>query len=78
MGAPQPAEPASTGSWEVGLPVNWAFIPPETLLWVSWLGAASRRCCGAVRSAGVLGEELARDVQSRQARSRANFQQICR
>lgn len=57
MGAPQPAETATTGSWEEGLPVNWVFIPPATLLWVSWLGAARQllqrgaRCGGAGRRA---------------------------
>ena len=74
-GSPQPAEPVATGPWEVGLPLNRVFIPLAALLQVSWLGAASQSCCRAVHSAGVLGEELAQSVRSRQAGSRAGFQQ---
>lgn len=75
VGSPQPAEPVTTGPWEAGLPVNWVFVPLATLLQVSRLGAASQSCRRAVHSARVLGEELAKRVQSRQAGSQAGFQQ---
>lgn len=75
VGSTQPAEPVTTAPWEAGLLVNWIFVPLAALLQVSWLGAASQGCHRAVHGAGARGEELAESLPSRQAGSRAGFQQ---